>query len=73
MATTDDQQQGDVSRFPADTQIEDETHPRTRVRTRTRISSASLPNTVKGEQSAGRERSRVRGRVNIRPGSLNDS
>ena len=40
--------------------------PGIRVRTRTRISSASLPNTVKGEQSSSRQRTRVRGRVNIR-------
>jgi len=39
---------------------------RPRVRTRTRISSASLPNKIKGEQSVSQERTRVRGRVNIR-------
>ena len=69
-ATPDGQQQGDVTTSPAKTKLEDQMQPRTRgrTRTRTRISSASLPNSVKGEQSAGRERSRVRGRVNIRQG-----
>ena len=40
--------------------------PRLRVRTRTRISSASLPNTLKGEQSSSRQRTRVRRKYNIR-------
>ena len=43
--------------------------PVTRTRTRTRISLSSLPNIVKGEKavSQSKSRTRVRGRVNIRP------
>jgi len=45
------------------------TQPVTRTRTRTRISLSSLPNIVKGEKpvSQSKSRTRVRGRVNIRP------
>jgi len=39
----------------------------TRVRTRTRISLSSMPNIMKGEKSTSQSRSRVRGKVNIRP------
>ena len=48
---------------------EKKTRPVTRVRTRTRISLSSLPNIVKGEKpvSQSKSRTRVRGRVNIRP------
>ena len=57
----------------ADSKQDEKATPRLRVRTRTRISSASLPNTMKGEQSSSRQRTRVRGRVNIRPAEKYDS
>merc|ERR1719320_659418 len=48
---------------------EKKTRPVTGARTRTRISLSSLPNIVKGEKpvSRSKSRTRVRGRVNIRP------
>ena len=48
---------------------EKKTLPVTRPRTRTRISLSSLPNIVKGEKTVSHSKSktRVRGRVNIRP------